>query len=150
MNHFADLEHADLTELAEALGVWADNYLHNDGCFGHRSVQAYVRAPLEVWRNRCRKGKPMLDDQTREKFHLTAPEQPAPTAPVIAQNLPRAALEKIVREIQGILFIDLDDKGREIWNPDKPMWGAAEFIQDVTKLLHEYKMVPLETAEVKS
>lgn len=56
-------------------------------------------------------------------------------------NLSYYDLQRIVESIQGFLYIDLGDDGREIWNPDKE-WSGGDACEHVAHLLSQYDLVP--------
>ena len=56
-------------------------------------------------------------------------------------ELTRSALERLVAEIQGRFYLDLDAGGSEYWNPQKA-WDCADLCQEIRRLLREYGLVP--------
>jgi hypothetical protein len=68
--------------------------------------------------------------------------QPTSTARVqTAHNLPRVVLVEIVAGIQGRMYLELDERGSEFWNPGK-QWSCGDVCQDVQDILHRYGLVP--------
>jgi hypothetical protein len=55
-------------------------------------------------------------------------------------ELTREQLTNIVAHIQGLLYLDLDAAGNEVWNPDKP-WDA-DTLDAIAQTLAEYGLVP--------
>jgi hypothetical protein len=56
-------------------------------------------------------------------------------------DLDPQSLQKIVESIQGYLYLDLDQRGSEYWNPDKPI-SCADVCEHVVGLLGEHGLVP--------
>ena len=50
-------------------------------------------------------------------------------------------LQRIVESIQGFLYIDHDDAGRQIWNPDKE-WSLGDACDHVGYVLSQHDLVP--------
>ena len=50
-------------------------------------------------------------------------------------------LQRIVTSIQGFLYIDRDEAGREIWNPDKE-WSGGDVCEHVVHVLSLHDLVP--------
>ena len=68
--------------------------------------------------------------------------QPASATPVqTAHNLSRDVLVEIVSRIQGCMHLDVDESGREFWNPGK-QWSCCDLCQDVQDILHRFGLVP--------
>src|SRR5262249_14928403 len=49
-------------------------------------------------------------------------------------------LTEIVERIQGLLYLDLDATGNEVWDPDKP-WDA-DTLDGIAQTLAKYGLVP--------
>ena len=49
-------------------------------------------------------------------------------------------LRGIVDRIQGLLYLDLDEAGREVWNPDKA-W-SPDTLEEIAQCLTENQLVP--------
>lgn len=60
---------------------------------------------------------------------------------VLPQELSREVLVGIVSKVQGRLYLDLDERGTEFWNPGKE-WSCCDVCQDVQDMLHEHGLVP--------
>jgi hypothetical protein len=60
-----------------------------------------------------------------------------------AGELTREQLADIVDQVQGLLYLDLDQEDKEFWNPDKS-WNV-EFLDDIARKLAECGMVPTDT-----
>jgi hypothetical protein len=58
-----------------------------------------------------------------------------------AADLEPQSLQKIVESIQGFLYLDLDQRGSEYWNPDKSI-SCADVCEHVIGVLGEYSLVP--------
>jgi hypothetical protein len=65
---------------------------------------------------------------------------------VLPNQLSREALEGIVANVQGLLYLDLDRSGREFWNPAKE-WSGADLCDDIQNVLNQYGLVPAEEQE---
>jgi hypothetical protein len=50
-------------------------------------------------------------------------------------------LQQIVESIQRFLYIDQDDAGREIWDPDKE-WSGADVCEHLAHMLSLHQLVP--------
>lgn len=61
----------------------------------------------------------------------------------VAAELTRSELQRVVAEIQGRFYLDLDADGSEYWNPRKT-WDCADLCQDIAGLLDESGLVPHE------
>jgi hypothetical protein len=55
-------------------------------------------------------------------------------------ELTREQLTDIVERIQGLLYLDLDAAGNEVWDPDKP-WDP-DTLDGIAQTLAEYGLVP--------
>jgi hypothetical protein len=55
-------------------------------------------------------------------------------------ELTREQLTDIVERIQGLLYLDLDAAGNEVWDPDKP-WDP-DTLDAIAQTLAEYGLVP--------
>jgi hypothetical protein len=55
-------------------------------------------------------------------------------------ELTREQLTNIVGRIQGLLYLDLDAAGNEVWDPDKP-WDP-DTLDGIAQTLAEYGLVP--------
>ncbi len=58
-----------------------------------------------------------------------------------ANDLDREELAEIVAAVQGILYLDVDQRGAEYWNPDK-QWSGADVCEHVAGLLDKHGLVP--------
>ena len=56
-------------------------------------------------------------------------------------DLDHEQLVQIVESIQGFLYLDLDNRGTEFWNPDKE-WSGADVCEHVAGLLGQHDLVP--------
>ena len=52
-------------------------------------------------------------------------------------------LQRIVESIQAFLYIDQEDDGRQIWDPDK-QWSLGDACDHVAYVLSRYDLVPEE------
>jgi hypothetical protein len=55
-------------------------------------------------------------------------------------ELTREQLTDIVGRIQGLLYLDLDPAGNEVWDPDRP-WDP-DTLDDIAQTMAEYGLVP--------
>jgi hypothetical protein len=55
-------------------------------------------------------------------------------------ELTREQLTDIVGRIQGLLYLDLDPAGNEVWDPDKP-W-EPDTLDDIAQTMAEYGLAP--------
>jgi hypothetical protein len=60
----------------------------------------------------------------------------------LADSLTYEQLASLVSSIQGILYLDLDDKGKPCWDPDKA-WDA-DTLGSIAALLVAHDLVPTE------
>jgi hypothetical protein len=58
----------------------------------------------------------------------------------MAAELSREQLTDIVGRIQGLLYLDLDAAGNEVWDPDKP-WDP-DTLDGIAQTLAGYDLVP--------
>lgn len=58
-----------------------------------------------------------------------------------ANDLNRNQLAEIVESIQGILYLDLDQRGAQYWNPEK-QWSGADVCEHMGGLLDKHGLVP--------
>jgi hypothetical protein len=56
------------------------------------------------------------------------------------QELTREQLVDIVEQVQGLLYLDQDTQGSEVWNPAKS-WSPG-LLDDIAGKLAEYELVP--------
>ncbi len=59
----------------------------------------------------------------------------------VASELTRFQLQRLVAEIQGRLYLDLDEEGTEYWDPDKE-WECSDLCQEISALLDELGLMP--------
>ena len=77
-------------------------------------------------------------------------ERSSPESAVrIASELTRSQLQRLVAEIQGRFYLDLDENGTEYWNPEKE-WNCADLCQDIGNLLDGFGLVPAEAQPFSS
>ena len=67
----------------------------------------------------------------------------------LANQLNQEELLEIVESIQGFLYLDLDDDGSEVWNPDKPCSGA-DTVDHIMHVLDGHELVPQTTMPYES
>ncbi len=57
------------------------------------------------------------------------------------RNLSCHDLQRIVESIQTFFYVDRDDDGRQIWNPEKE-WSLGDACDHVANLLSQHDLVP--------
>lgn len=60
---------------------------------------------------------------------------------ILPKELSRGALVGIVSKVQGRMYLDLNERGTEFWNPGKE-WSCSDVCQDIQDALHEHGLVP--------
>ena len=88
-----------------------------------------------------------MEREKPNRPHESGPseERSSPGSAVkIASELTRSQLQRLVAEIQGRFYLDLDENGTECWNPEKE-WNCADLCQDIGNLLDEFGLVPVES-----
>lgn len=63
------------------------------------------------------------------------------------RKLHKFDLVAIVESVQALLYVDVDSRGRAIWNPDRECRGA-DLCDHVVGLLARYNLVPSEQVVV--
>ena len=77
-------------------------------------------------------------------------ERSSPESTVkVASELTRVELQRLVAEIQGRFYLDLDENGTEYWNPAKA-WSCADLCQDIGSLLDRFGLVPVNAQSFSS
>ena len=89
----------------------------------------------------------MPESQNKENARAEA-GRPEPQHSIIEEpfvrspsELSRDELEDIVESVQRHLYIDLDDRRRAFWNPDK-IWSGADVCDFLAYVLDEHGLVP--------
>jgi len=59
------------------------------------------------------------------------------------RQLSRETLLEIVTDIQGRMYLDLDNNGSEVWNLEKA-WNCGDLCQEIQDILQRYDLVPIE------
>jgi len=93
-----------------------------------------------------------MEREEQNAPHESGPseERSSPESAVkVASELTRSQLQRLVAEIQGRLYLDLDADGTEYWNPEKE-WNCADLCQDIGNLLDGFGLVPAEAQPLSS
>jgi hypothetical protein len=65
-----------------------------------------------------------------------------------AKQLTRAELTGLVEQLQSLLYLDRDDRGRPIWNPDKN-WEGAEICDQLGQAMVDLGLAPESQVELR-